>query len=103
MIKSQMALQIAAQSPHLHQKQVEKAVDAILAEIVAAMRRRDRVELRGFGAFIVKLRQAHMGRNPKTGVSVRVPKKLTPAFKPSKEMGGRLNPDGPMASGGNDG
>ena len=51
MIKSRMALQIATQSPHLHQKQVEKAVDAVLGEIVAAMRRRDRVELRGFGFY----------------------------------------------------
>jgi integration host factor subunit beta len=103
MIKSQMALQIASQSPHVYPKQVEKAVDAVLGEIVAAMRRRDRMELRGFGAFIVKFRQAHMARNPKTGTSVHVLKKLTPAFKASKEMGGRLNPDSPMASGGNDG
>ena len=54
MIKSQLMLIIAGQFPHIRQSKVEKAVDVVLDEIVAAMARKDRVELRGFGAFSAK-------------------------------------------------
>jgi hypothetical protein len=59
--------------------------------MVEALRRRDRVELRGFGAFSVKIREARQGRNPRTGVVVAVAKKAIPAFKTGKEMRARLN------------
>ena len=72
------------------------AVNAILDEIVAAMARGDRVELRDFGAFVVKVRAARVGRNPKTGAQVHVPARVTAAFKPGKEIRKRLNVDGPM-------
>jgi integration host factor subunit beta len=58
MIKSELVLRIAEQNPHLYNKDVEKVVNAILDEIKAALVRRDRVELRGFGAFSVKIREA---------------------------------------------
>ena len=96
MIKSLLVLRIAAQKPSLYQRDAEKAVNAILDEIVAAMARGDRVELRDFGAFVVKVRAARVGRNPKTGAQVHVPAKVTPAFKPGKEIRKRLNADGPM-------
>ena len=95
MIKSLLVLRIAAQKPNLYQTEVEKSVDAIFEEIVAAMARGDRVELRDFGAFVVKVRAARVGRNPKTGAQVHVPAKVTPAFKPGKEIRKRLNADGP--------
>ena len=96
MIKSLLVLRIAAQKPNLYQTKVEKALNAILDEIVAAMARGDRVELRDFGAFAVKVRAARVGRNPKTGAQVHVPAKVTPGFKPGKEIRKRLNADGQM-------
>jgi integration host factor subunit beta len=92
LIKSQLALLIAAQSPRLYHRDVEKIVNAILDEIVAAMARRDRVELRGFGTFAVKVWSARVGRNPKTGAAVHVSERVMPAFKPGKEIRERLNP-----------
>ena len=59
--------------------------------MVEALRRGDRVELRGFGTFSVRLREARQGRNPKTGAVVAVGKKAVPAFKTGKEMRARLN------------
>jgi integration host factor subunit beta len=94
-IKSLLVLRIAVQKPHLYPRDVEKAVKAILDEIVAAMADGDRVELRDFGTFVVKVRKARVGRNPKTGAQVQVPAKVTPAFKPGKEIRKRLNADGP--------
>ena len=68
-----------------------KIVNAVLEEMGAALARRDRVELRGFGAFTVRLRSARPGHNPKNGVAVSVPAKFYPHLKPSKEMHDRLN------------
>jgi integration host factor subunit beta len=90
-IKSELILRIAGHNPHLFQRDVEKLVDAVLDEIVAALARGDRVELRGFGAFSVKLRGGRVGRNPKTGAKVHVPDKNIPVFRPSKEIHKRLN------------
>ena len=92
MIKSQLTLNVAGQFFHLPRRVVEKAVDVVLDEIVTAMARKDRVELRGFGAFSVKDRAGRIGRNPKSGVKVEVPEKSVPVFRPSKEIGRRLNP-----------
>jgi integration host factor subunit beta len=91
MIKSELVQRISAQNPHLYQRDVENIVNAILGEIIAAMARGDRVELRGFGAFSVKQRPARTGRNPRTGAHVSVDKKCVPFFKTGKEMRERLN------------
>jgi integration host factor subunit beta len=91
MIKSELIKRIAAQNPHLYERDVEKIVNALLDEIVQAMRCGDRVELRGFGVFSAKLRGARQGRNPRTGVVVSVAKKAIPYFKTGKEMRARLN------------
>jgi integration host factor subunit beta len=91
MIKSQLVQRISALNPHLYQRDVEKIVQAILGEIVAAMARGDRVELRRFGAFSVKQRPARSGRNPRTGAHVAVEQKSVPYFKTGKEMRERLN------------
>ena len=94
MIKSELVQRIAEHNPHLYQRDVENIVNAILDEIVAALARGDRVELRGFGAFSVKHRPARAGRNPRTGAHVPVDQKSVPFFKTGKEMRERLNRDG---------
>ena len=91
MIKSELVQKIAEQNPQLYQRDVENIVNAILDEIVGALARGDRVELRGFGAFSVKARQARVGRNPRTGEHVEVDDKVVPFFKTGKEMRERLN------------
>ena len=91
MIKSELMQRISAQNPHLYQRDVEQIVNTILEEIVAAMVRGDRVELRGFGTFSVKQRAARAGRNPRTGAHVTVDQKRAPSFKAGKEMRERLN------------
>jgi integration host factor subunit beta len=91
MLKSNLIQRIASQNPHLYQRDIEKIVSAIFDQIIEALRRGDRVELRGFGAFSAKLREAREGRNPRTGAVVSVAKKALPAFKPGKEMRARLN------------
>ena len=91
MIKSELIERITAQNPHLYDRDVEKVVNAILDEMVEALRRGDRVELRGFGAFSAKLRGPRQGRNPRTGAVVAVGKRALPYFKPGKEMHARLN------------
>ena len=91
MIKSELVQRIANRNPHLYLRDVEKIVNAILGEITRALSRGDRVELRGFGAFSVKHRDARVGRNPRTGAHVPVNEKTVPFFKTGKEMRERLN------------
>lgn len=91
MIKSELVQRIAERNPHLYLRDVENVVNAILDEIAAAMARGDRVELRGFGAFSVKRRNARVGRNPRTGAHVEVDEKSVPFFKTGKELRERLN------------
>lgn len=91
MIKSELVQVIADKNPHLFQRDVENIVNAILDEISDALSSGDRVELRGFGAFSVKHREARSGRNPRTGESVQVEEKWVPFFKTGKELRERLN------------
>ena len=91
MIKSELVARISEQYPHLYQRDVEAIINRILNEIGDAMGRGDRIELRGFGAFSVKQRAARIGRNPRTGDSVAVAKKVAPFFKTGKELRDRLN------------
>src|SRR5687767_10264950 len=93
-IKSELIERIAARNPHLYQRDVEHIVNAILEEVVGALSRGDRVELRGFGAFSVKNRPARTGRNPRTGEQVVVSEKYVPFFKTGKDMRDKLNPGG---------
>lgn len=91
MIKSELVQRIAEKNTHLYQRDVEMIVTAILDEIVKALARGDRVELRGFGAFSRKARGARVGRNPRTGDAVQVDEKFVPVFKTGKELRLRLN------------
>ncbi len=94
MIKSELVQRLTEKNPHLYQRDVEKIVNAILDEVTAALAGGNRVELRGFGAFSVKRREARRGRNPRTGAAVAVSEKAIPVFKTGKEMRQRLNAAG---------
>ncbi|MCF2905151.1 integration host factor subunit beta [Octadecabacter sp. CECT 8868] len=91
MIRSKLIDTIAAENPHLYQRDVEKIVNTIFDRIIDAMADGDRVELRGFGAFSVKKRDARLGRNPRTGDAVQVDEKHVPFFKTGKLLRDRLN------------
>ena len=91
MTKSELILRLAESNPHLYHRDVERIVTAIFDEITSALSHGDRVELRGFGAFSVKRRDARVGRNPRTGESVRVARKHVPFFKTGKKLRERLN------------
>ncbi len=91
MIKSELVQKIADKSPHLYHRDIERIVNTILDEVIAAMKDGNRIELRGFGAFSVKSRNARMGRNPRTGSAVEVIAKRVPFYKTGKELRERLN------------
>src|SRR5437764_321137 len=91
MTKSELILRLSELNPHLYQRDVEKIVTTIFEEITEALARGNRVELRGFGAFSVKRRDARVGRNPRTGDSVEVAEKHVPFFKTGKLLRDRLN------------
>lgn len=91
MIRSELIQKIADENPRLTQREAERIVNTIFDEIIDALSRGDRVELRGFGAFSVKSREARVGRNPRTGESVQVDDKKVPFFKTGKLLRDRLN------------
>jgi integration host factor subunit beta len=91
MLKSELVHRITNSNPHLYERDAAYIVDAILDEITNALSRGERVELRGFGAFMIKHRRARNGRNPKTGVKVSVGQKYAPFFRASKDIHKRLN------------
>ena len=86
MTKSELVQKLAEANPHLYQRDLDVIVTAIFDEIAAALARGDRVELRGFGAFSVKHRDARIGRNPRTGDSVRVAESTFPSSRPASSF-----------------
>jgi integration host factor subunit beta len=91
MIRSELLQALAKENPELRAEDVERAVDTFFDEIAERLADGGRVELRGFGAFSTRERDARRGRNPRTGETVQVPEKRVPYFKPGKEMRARLN------------
>ena len=91
MTKSELIADLSAANPHLLGRDIELIVGTIFNEITAALARGERVELRGFGAFTVKRRDARTGRNPRTGAAVPVDEKAVPFFKAGKELRERVN------------
>lgn len=89
--KSELIAGLAADNPHLRGADVEVIVGTIFDQITGALSRGERVELRGFGAFTVKHRDARTGRNPRTGEAVPVDEKSVPFFKAGKELRERVN------------
>lgn len=93
MVRSELVAALAANNQHLKASDVERMVDVILDEISGALARGDRVELRGFGTFSIRKREAREGRNPRTGAKVKVSEKVVPFFRAGKELRIRLNGD----------
>lgn len=91
MTKSELIAELAAANPHLLGRDIELIVATVFEEITTALARGERVELRGFGAFTVKRRDARTGRNPRTGEAVPVDEKSVPFFKAGKELRERVN------------
>ena len=93
MIRSELVQALAKDNPDLKGDEVEKVVDIFFEEIAGRLADGGRVELRGFGAFSTRERDARVGRNPRTGEQVDVPAKRVPYFKAGKEMRRVLNED----------
>ena len=94
MIRSELVQKLCSDFPDLSQREVENVVTAVFDSITDQLASGGRVELRGFGAFSTRQRDARTGRNPRTGESVAVDAKRVPYFKPGKEMRERLNLNG---------
>ena len=86
MIKSELVTRLADRYPHLYHRDVERIVSTVLDSISSALASGDRVELRGFGAFSVKVRPARQGRNPRTGEPMQIAASKKVKFKPSKQL-----------------
>ncbi len=86
MTKSGLIESVAEKTPHISKKDTEVVVNTIFDAMTDALRRGERIEIRGFGSFQVKVREARDGRNPKTGEMVNIPAKRTPFFKVGKEL-----------------
>ena len=95
MTKAELVEEVARES-HLTRKHSEVIVDAVFSSIIDALKKGDKIELRGFGSFRVRRRRSRQGRNPKTGDRVEVPEKRIPYFKPGKELKDLIN--GPEAT-----
>ena len=91
MTKSELILRLAELNPNLYHRDIERIVNCFFDTITDALAEGKRVELRGFGAFSVRHRDARQGRNPRTGESVDVNEKKVPFFKMGKCMLERLN------------
>ena len=91
MTKSELVEVIAEKQGNITRREAEVVINTIFSAIGDALADGDRVELRGFGSFTIKQRNARIGRNPKTGESVRVPAKVVPHFKPGKELRERVD------------
>ena len=90
-VKSKLLRQLSNNYPNFLKKDLEKFTNIILNEIKKALKRGDRVELRGFGVFSTKKQKARISRNPKTGEKVNTPEKKTIHFKMAKELFKKIN------------
>jgi integration host factor subunit beta len=90
-IRSELVQKLCDDYPDLTLKEVERVVATFYDSIIEQLQQGGRVELRGFGAFSTRGRDARKGRNPRTGEAVDVEAKRVPYFKPGKEMRERLN------------
>ena len=86
MIKADIVNRVADQLPEISRQKASLSVDTVIDGLRNALARGQRIELRGFGVFQVKERKKGIGRNPKTGVEVRIPPGNTIRFKPGKEL-----------------
>jgi integration host factor subunit beta len=99
MTKSGLIERVAELTPHISKKDTEIVVNTIFDSMTEALKRGDRIEIRGFGSFQVKIREAREGRNPKTGEEVHIPAKRTPFFKVGKELKEMVDASRPSSEG----
>jgi len=92
-VKSKLLKQLSENYPNFLKKDLEKLSDIIFKEIKETLKRKERVELRGFGVFSTKIQKTRISRNPKTGEKVNTPEKITIHFKMSKNLFEKLNND----------
>ena len=92
-VKSKLLKQLSDNYPNFLKKDIEKFTNIILIEIKRALKRGDRVELRGFGVFSTNIQKARISRNPKTSEKVLTPEKKTIHFKMGKDLFKKLNND----------
>ncbi len=90
-VKSKLLKQLSSNYPNFLKKDLNKFTNIILSEIKGALKRGDRVELRGFGVFYTNIQKARISRNPKTGEKVHTPEKKTIHFKMSKDLFKKIN------------
>ena len=91
MTKSGLSERVAERTSHISKRDTEIVVNTIFDSMTHALKRGERIEIRGFGSFQVKVRDAREGRNPKTGEIVRIPAKRTPFFKVGKDLKERID------------
>ena len=91
MTRSELIAELGASNPHLHLEDIELIVTTVFEQIAQALANGQRVELRGFGTFTVKRREARIGRNPRNREEVPVPAKAVPFFKAGSELRDRVN------------
>ena len=91
MTKSELIEKLLAKHPTLPVKEIENMVKDVLEFISQSLENGDRVELRGFGSFSLHYRNPRLGRNPKTGDSVKLEAKSVPHFKAGKELKDRVD------------
>ena len=92
-VKSKLLKKLSDNYPNFLKRDLEKFVNIILNEMKNALKRGDRVELRGFGILSTKIQKARISRNPKTGEKVHTPQKKTIHFKMAKDLFKKLNND----------
>ena len=92
-VKSKLLNQLKKSYPNFLKKDLDKVVSVVLNEIKQALKRGDRVELRGFGIFSTNIQKARISRNPKTGEKINTPEKKSIHFRMSKEMFKKINND----------
>lgn len=91
MTKSELVEKIMESNGFLNRKDSELVVNIIFDSMAQALKDGDKVEIRGFGSFTVREREAREARNPKNGEIVKIPAKRTPFFKTGKELKERVN------------
>ena len=94
MTKSQLVQALMAQAPQIPQKDMIALVEAVFDSMIKALKSGERIELRGFGTFEVRVREPRMGRNPKSGTRVKLGVRKVPFFKAGKELKEKLNKEG---------
>ncbi len=93
MTRTELIQRLAKKFPHLTINDTDLSIKTLLDSITHRLASGGRAEIRGFGTFSLNIRPPRLGRNPKTGVKVQIPKKAVPHFKPGRELRKRVNSD----------